>query len=108
MTLTVAQQRNQEIAATILQQLGGRGRIIAMIGAKNFAAGDSYLSFQFPKGPKQSINAVKIALNGNDEYDVTFYAIRGTKFKDFAHTGIGAENLKSFFQNETGLLLSLR
>lgn len=102
-------QLTENVAATILQQLGGKGKVVAMIGAKHFLDGGKYLTFQYPKAPKNKSNAVKIILNHTDTYDVIFYAIRGTNLNEVSkHDGIGAENLKELFQKETGLYLSLR
>jgi hypothetical protein len=59
------------VADTILQQLGGK-RFVAMTGAKNLVGGDNYLRFGLPGNAKDGINMVKITLNGNDLYDVSF------------------------------------
>lgn len=97
---------NTDIAKTILKQLGGN-RVRAMTGAKTFVAIEKGLMFTFPQtGAKP--NHVRIELNGNDEYDVSFWKIRGSKaamMKKLA--GVPVENLVSTFEDETGLYLSL-
>ena len=99
---------NTEIANVILQQLGGGGRIKAMTGAKMFVAVEKGLRFQFPNKDRKRPNSVTIVLNGNDEYDVEFHRVGGTSFKLVEEvTGLQAEDLKSVFEKETGLRLSL-
>jgi hypothetical protein len=94
----------KQIADTILLQLGGYGKLKAMIGADNFAHDkDGSLSFRF-KGSRKFKNC-KIKLNGNDLYDIEFYSQRGEVVE--SREDIYAEDLKRIFEKTTGLYLSL-
>lgn len=99
------------VARTILEQLGGN-RFAMMTGAKNFSCGgkDNYLGFRIPrsKGKNGSVNYVKIALNGNDLYDVEYGRIHGMKYTVVAEDiDIYNDMLKDSFENYTGLYTSL-
>ena len=106
-------------ANIILAQLGGLGRISAMIGAKNFvsysAAADSEygeseggVAFKFPMRGAGKPNHVKVILEADDTYTVTFTQIRGLKFKTTSETAlVYAGDLARLFENTTGLRLSL-
>lgn len=98
----------QTIAATTLAQLGGTGRLTAMIGAKNFLFdADGAASFRF-SGCKTA-NYAQIKLNGSDLYDVRFAKIgRGYNVtNDRTITNVDAESLRETFERETKLYLSL-
>ena len=62
--------RNDQIANTIFQQLGG-GRFAAMTGAKNFMTIDNGLRFKIGRNASKA-NTVEIKLNSLDLYDMTF------------------------------------
>lgn len=68
---------NQEIAETILQQLGGKGKLVMMIGAWNFKVEKNSVSFRF-KG-SQVVNYVKIILDASDTYNLEFMLINASK-----------------------------
>lgn len=103
-------QASNQVAETILRQMGGTRRLMMMTGAKNFVSfkGESEspygsglggVSFQFPKG-----KVVRITLDPSDTYTVEFGTTRGynKKFK-----GIYAGQLQDLFERETGLYLKL-
>lgn len=93
------------VAQIILQQLGS-GMFAAMTGAKDFTNTDNGLSFSLNgRMTKQSINYVKIELNGSDLYDVSFGRIRsGSVYKDLeTFTDVYAEDLVRLFEKTTGL-----
>ena len=95
-----------EISKTILQQLGGWGRLRAMLGVKQALDHGNGVSFRFPnrRGP----NHVKILLNGSDTYDVEFGRIRGLNFKVIKeYKGIYADGLADLFVDQTGLHLRM-
>ena len=99
---------NNTIAKTILQQMGGTGRICAMTGAKRFVDHGDGVSFRFPNKAAGRPNHVKITLNGSDLYDVRFIRIRGTNFKTTQElSGVYCDMLKELFETQTGLYLSL-
>ena len=70
--------RNQEIANTILEQLGGR-RFIVMTGAKDFVAIDNGLRFTIGRNASKA-NRVAIKLNSLDLYDIEFFYYRPWRF----------------------------
>lgn len=99
---------SKQIANTILQQLGGN-RFIVMTGAKSFIAHDDGLSFSIGRNSK-SINYVKIAIELNDLYTITFEK-RSISTKTAVLTrkvieqieNVYFDQLQSIFQNVTGL-----
>jgi hypothetical protein len=107
-------------ADTTLKQLGGAGRLKAMIGAKDFMSdnGGRTLMFKFPNKGASKPNYVEITLTGGDDYDIQFGRITSKKDKVYGvrtpvlkklkkYTGIYADQLKKIFEKETGLYLSL-
>lgn len=99
--------RNQEIAATILEQLGGR-RFVAMTGAKNLVAIENGLAMQIGRNAK-SVTHIRIVLDlGADLYNVEALRCRGStrKVVDTAE-GLYADNLAETFEHMTGLATSL-
>lgn len=111
----------QQIAKTILQQLGG-GKFTTMTGAKAFTSlSDGYggVQFSLPTGFSQvngkstGINRVIIRLNASDTYDVEFGAARiskakGAIYKVIAKSGdVYADSLREVFTRYTGLDTSL-
>ena len=94
-----------EIAATILQQLGGANRLHAMTGAYNFVNTGKGLSFKIKN---QRANYIKITLTSMDLYDVEVGRIRGNTYKVVAEgKGMYAEELKRFIEKSTGMYLTL-
>jgi hypothetical protein len=103
--------RNQEIAAVIVQQLGGMGRLCAMTGAKDFVAIENGVSFGIGKNAK-GVNKVRIVLTAQDLYDVEFGAVRTVKlmptYKVKSSTeGVYCDMLKAAFEAATGMYLTL-
>ena len=92
------------VADTILQQIGG-SRFLAMTGAKNLTANGTGLTFRLPANfAKNGINVVRIDLTPADDYNVTFYRVRGTKVTTVAEVAmVYADNLARVFTAETGL-----
>lgn len=105
---------NNEMAITTLNQLtnsnNGTGRLSAMIGAKNFARDEKNytIGFKFSAKAKNKANYCRIKLNALDLYDVEFINIRGLNIRTVStHNDLYADMLKSTFEAETGLYLSL-
>jgi hypothetical protein len=100
---------DQEIAQTILQQLGG-SRFTTMTGAKSYTSIEKGLMFQLPSGfAKNGINKVRIYLTPQDTYTVEFWKI-GPKLKlshISTHENIYADSLRELFESQTGLYLTL-
>lgn len=96
----------QEVAKTILSQLGGN-RFIVMTGARYIMGSSNSLSFRIPKA-KESINYVKVTLNALDLYDVEFGRIRGDSYKVVSEANcIYDDQLQSVFTKNTGLYTRL-
>jgi len=101
---------NMQVAETILAQLGGR-RFIVMTGAKNFLGDERSLSFRLPGAGGRTtdgINYVKVQLNAEDTYDLTFLRLRGVNVKHVAERkSIYNDQLQEVFTRVTGLNTSL-
>ena len=96
-----------EIAKIIINQLGGIGRLTAMVNAKHFVYSetDNWVAFKFSGSKK--FNYVKITLNGKDLYDVNFKKL--VKFdvrKTVDYNDIYCDQLVELFESETKLYLS--
>lgn len=101
---------SESVAATILKQMGGPGRLKMMIGAKHFIDHGKSLSFQFPNRQRSKGNYVKITLRPDDTYDMEFLVISGggTKVKKVkTYSGITFDQLQPLFTQWTGLHLKL-
>ena len=97
-----------EIAKTILDQMGGTGRLKAMLGVQQFIARPHGVAFKWPSRQPSRGNYVEILLTPADEYDMTFYQVRGMdnkKVKEFK--GIYFDQLVELFERQTGLYLRL-
>jgi len=97
-----------QIANTIVSQLGGFGRLRMFIGLKSVITEQNGLTLIFPKPKhKGSVNRVRIVLNGKDLYDLEFirFSKRSTKIVK-EDSDVYAEDLKGFFERGTGLYLS--
>lgn len=105
----------EQVANEILKQLGGFGRLKAMVGIHNagFSKGQEafdrgQLSFKF-KGSKVA-NYCTITLAGDDTYRVYFsHYNRRTFVEKNARTveRVYAEDLKGLFEEHTGLYLTI-
>jgi hypothetical protein len=94
-----------EIAKTILKQLGGAGKLVAMTGAYNFVDMGKGLAFKI-KNAKS--NYIKITLTSLDLYNVEIGRIRGTTYKVVAEAqNLYADQLVPFIEKTTGMYLSL-
>lgn len=98
--------RNQEIARTILNQMGGN-KLVAMVGAKNLLAIENGISFRFMRA--NGMNAVRITLDeGKDLYEMEFLSVHGGTIKQKAHhTDVFCDQLNAIFEKETGLTTHL-
>ena len=96
------------VANTIISQMGGSGRLSAMIGAHSFVGDENSVSFRFKARARNGANALHVTLDPSDTYTVKFFSIRGTKTKVVKELDdVYAEDLKRIFEDETGLRLSL-
>lgn len=102
---------NQQIAETILQQLGGN-RFRVMTGARSFASGimrdkQPGLSFRLPRC-KGGIQSCIITLTPEDLYDIEFAKMVKYDYTVVAsYKGVEVSNLRRLFTDATGLETSL-
>jgi type 1 fimbria pilin len=95
---------NQQIAQTIIEQLGGR-KFQAMTSAK-FSAMSNGLAVSF-KGSRKA-NLCYITVDQSDTYTVDFKKLVGAKLTDICkESGVYNKQLTGFFESVTGLLTSL-
>jgi hypothetical protein len=101
---------HNEIAETILDQMGGAGKLYAMIGAQHMVSLDDLGGVQFVfKGSKRT-NKVVIKLNSLDLYDIEFWKFTkstGACVKVTELCSLYADQLVQTFSEETGLYLTL-
>ena len=110
----------ESVAGTILRQLGGKNKLVAMIGARDIFSDDGgkALVFKFPNRKKSAPNYVKIKLSASDTYDIEFGRTGMKKDPDFpikvpsykklkTMTDVYADDLIDVFERETGLYLRL-
>jgi len=96
---------NTQVAQTIMQQLGGMNKVIAMTGAYNFATDGKNVSFRIKN---KKINHIKITLNGRDLYDVEFGRLWGSKFTVVSeYNDVYFDQLIPLFEENTGMYLKL-
>jgi hypothetical protein len=100
------------IASETLRQLGGSGRLKAMIAAKDIFSGNNERTLMFKFKGSENANYVAITLNDLDYYDIQFQKIgrkQGTlqAWVTGEFRNIDAENLKSTIEEFTGLYLSI-
>ncbi len=94
------------VAATILEQLGGR-RFIAMTGATNLLGRADGLSFKIGRN-ERGITHCRITLTAKDDYILEFFKIRGSKSTPAGLAqGVYNDNLCAVFEDKTGLRTSL-
>jgi len=117
-TLTTEQQttvsqneRNNEIATIIVDQLGGNRRLRAFINAKKFTPVENGVAFNRMRGRPGSGNYTRITLV-NDMYNVEQIEVRVTRAKVTMNVkssveGIYFDQLEEIMWSETGLALSL-
>ena len=93
------------ISQTIASQLGRK--TLLMIGAKNLMAGQDYLQLKLGRNAG-GWNALKIALNGLDLYDLTFYRIcKSIITSEKTIDNIYCDQLHDIIENETGMRTNL-
>ena len=107
-TQTQTGNKAMNVAQAIVDQLGGIGRLKAMVGASNFQAEENKMRFRV-KGSRK-MNMLEIELNATDTYTVRFQKYSPSKFtvKTISELeGVYNDMLKSLFESNTGLYLSL-
>ena len=100
-------KRANQIAATIVQQLGGGRKLQMFIGLKQILTASNAVTLVFPK-PKHrgAVNRVRITLNGKDLYDMEFIRTHGRSVKVVKEfNDVYAEDIKDRFEEGTGLYI---
>lgn len=99
---------SSQVGKTILQQMGGAGRIQVMLGAKNILLLDNGVSFRWPNKERSKGNAVRITLDPSDTYTMEFLNVAGSSAKSVKkYTGVYNDQLVDIFEKQTGWFLSL-
>lgn len=97
-----------QVANTILQQMGGARKLMAMTGAKHFLTTSNSVSFRFPNRLRSKPNHVEITLRPDDTYDMAFSRIVKYEAKPLkTYRGIYFDQLIELFEKQTGLYLRL-
>lgn len=106
---SAATSTSMDVAETIAAQLGGTGRLTAMLGAKHFMGDADSLTFKWSAPAKNKANCIKITLDHDtDTYTVQWYTIRGINVKEGAClTMVHVDALRGVFERATELRLSL-
>lgn len=104
--MALTKEERVQVADTIIKQMGGYGKLSAMVGAKHFTVNESGVGFRFSLCRKA--NHLKVILNGDDTYTMQFYKMGKYDFKMVNEVdGVYWEMLKPIFEKYTGLYLSL-
>ncbi len=96
------------VANIILQQMGGAGKLKAMVGAKYFAGTDTSLQFSF-KGCRKA-NKCRVTLLPNDLYRMELLKVNNRTYDIkylYNEEELYWDMLKPEFEQATGLDLSL-
>jgi len=97
----------EDIAGTIAQQMGGVGRLKAMLGATVMKI-ENGISIKWPSKQRSKGNYVEIVLNAGDTYDVKFFNASGSNKKPVAsYDDIYADRLVDTFEKQSGYYLRL-
>ncbi len=94
------------VANEILRQLGGRGRVGALLGVTQFAGDETSLRVKFKAQGMDGINCFKVTLDPSDTYTVEFFK---TGRLDYTEKGkiedVYCDNLVETIETRTGLYL---
>lgn len=94
------------VANEILRQLGGRGRVGAMLGVTQFTGDDTSLRVKFKAKGKEGINCFKVTLDPSDTYTVEFFRVWSTDWHEKGKVeDVYCDNLVETIENRTGLYL---
>ena len=96
------------VATTIINQMGGFGKLRAMVGANGFVGDSNSVQFSF-KGSRK-FNKCRIILNANDTYTFELWKYNKRTLdmkKVYEIDNLYWDMLKPVFESETGLYLSL-
>ncbi len=106
------------VAEIILDQMGGKARLVTFTGAGSFVSykaedqskhgrGLGAVAFSFPNAASRP-NHVRITLDWNDTYTVEFMQFNGTIDRPVVKlTEVYCDQLMDLFESKTGLFLSI-
>lgn len=100
--------QDMTVANTILAQLGGSGRLRAMIGASSFMGAAKALTVRFRCRNPRRINTIKVILDPSDTYSVEFWTITSKTMRQVGEVArdVYADSLRQVIESTTGLYLS--
>lgn len=97
---------NKEIASVILSQLGGFGRLNAMLGIKQATIVDNGVSIKYKVS--SPVNFIKIQLNTLDLYNIEMGKNHGMNYKVIKSVNdVFVEDMKSIIEDTCKVRLSL-
>jgi DNA-directed RNA polymerase subunit RPC12/RpoP len=100
-------QIHEDVSDTIVSQMGGMGKLKAMLGAKVGKVPNG-IAIRWPNKQASRGNYVEVVLNGQDLYDMTFFSIRAGEKKEVKrYPGVANDQLISTFEQQSGWYLSL-
>jgi len=95
------------VATTILQQMGGAGRLKLMINAHDFIADTISLTFKFSGSKKAKAVMIKYDC-AKDLYDMIFFRnLREHAYESDKIEGVYNDQLQPLFYDFTGLYLTI-
>lgn len=106
--MSAAISNQQQVATTILHQLGGN-KFIAMTGSHNFLATEAGLRMTL-KNNKSRANFLYIDLCADDTYKMTFKKVSRKTFDIkiiSEYEGVYCDSLQTIFKQVTGFYTSL-
>ncbi len=109
--MTSSIEEKIQITNTIINQMGGLGRLVAMVGASNFITTDNPAGLRFQFSGSKKANICKITLLASDTYKFELFKYTRVKYAHcpvvYEVEGVYDDMLKSVFEQETGLYLTL-
>ncbi len=94
------------VPTEILRQLGGRGRVGALLGVTQFAGDSTSLRLKFKAQGKDGINCFKVTLTPDDTYTVEFFKVARINWHEKGKVeDVYCDNLVETIETRTGLYL---
>lgn len=96
------------VALTIIQQMGGFGKLSAMVSANSFLYSDTSVSFQFKGCRKAKKCIIKLLPDDTYQMELGKLNMKTLEWESlYKEDGLYWDMLKPVFESETGLYLSL-
>lgn len=109
---TTTNEQATSVAKDIIRYLGGN-KFIAMTGANNFTSlrddmGGVVFRIGRNKGPHGTVSHVRVILNYDDSFTMTFIRVRGVKVTEVQKfVGLYCDQLEDTFKEVTGMATRL-